>query len=299
MEIAYNSRCVVFARESVFSRIFSIGFLAYALLLPGSVGAQDDVSDIIQRIWTYGNNSQVSGEFVAKFGDVVKVEKYDGTVISLSYAELIPEDRAYVDTVVRKFGSAPGARTWSDINLNNFRGTFIRPVKSELEFMLVSEDRPILVETIFISDQDIDFILSKLNGALPRSLRNRPYRVWTYRDANNNELRSIGRYSRLEEEAALLGQLEGSHLIPLNRLSKKDLDYIRGIDEFAKRVVDRILNIGVDEDLTENKSVDSAFEAPTISPIWWLSLGLIFVLMLGLISIKYVYESGEREYDDD
>lgn len=273
------------------------------MLLPinnGFVRGQEVVvNEIIRRIWTREDGSQVSATFAAKLGDVVKVEKFDGTMVSFSYSSLVEADQNYVDAVVRKFGSAPGARTWSDVNGKNFLGSFVRVEGSEIEFMLVNEERLIRIETLFLVSQDIEFILDELNSSLPRSRKKLGYRVWTYRDARNNELRMIARYSRTNDDDVLVNQDKKTILVPLTRLSQKDLDYILEVDDSTAQIIEPLRDrrrVGLPAGDTR---VDTESEAPEMSPIWWISLGLVFLLMLGLISIKYVYESGEREFDDE
>lgn len=285
---------------------FNIGLWSIACLavwtcyVPSLCHAQESgITEVVSRIWTQADGAQVSGKFAAQAGNEIKIEKYDGTILSLTYDSLIAEDKSYVDEVVKKFGSAPGARTWSDINLKNFRGTFVRPVKSELEFLLLNEERRIRIEALFLSAQDLEYILEQMNGSLPSTKRSRLYRIWTYRDANQNELRSVGRFIRLAEDEVMLQQMGGAQLIPLTRLSDKDLDYVRNVDTFSGSIVDRYLKASSEDRDSKNIARTESSEVPTLGIIWWISLGLIFLLMLGLISIKYVYESGQPEYDDE
>ncbi|MEE2639553.1 MAG: hypothetical protein VX768_02895 [Planctomycetota bacterium] len=265
----------------------------------GTVAAQDEVNEIVARIWTDRENRQVSATFKAKLGDRVKVEKYNGEMTSFPYNALVEEDQLYVDAVVRKFGSAPGARTWGDTSGNNFRGSFVKLAKSELEFLLLDEEKKMRIETIFLTSQDVDFILQELNQALPRARVKIAYRVWSYKDANGNALQTLGRYKRLSGEKVVLTQRDEVHMIPLSRLDPSELDYIITIEPSTRSVVAGFQDPQVSGGDGKSERRKSGSANAEIKPIWWISIGLIFLLLLTLISIKYVYESGAREWDDE
>lgn len=258
---------------------------------------QLEVTEILHRVWTDRKNRQVNAKFIGRFGDVIKVEKYDGGLASFTYQELSDGDQEYVDAVVRKFGSSPGARTWSDTTGKNFRASFVRLNRSELEFMLIDEERKISIETLFLSKQDIEYILDRLNRSVPRNgLR---YRVWSYLDSQGNELRSIGQYKRLSGDKVVLTQMDGFQMIELSRLRKPDLTYIETVDPTVEKTIAQFQKALSENEGAPENSAKQESETPQISPIWWISLGLVFLLMLGLISIKYIYESGEPEFDDE
>ena len=291
-----------FLRErTLFLRLLLLRFLALSLPLIGvsTCASQDDVTEIVARIWTDKQNRQVSATFKAKLGDLVKVEKYNGEMASFPYESLVEGDQRYVDAVVRQFGLAPGARTWSDTNGQNFRGSFVTLDKSEIVFVLLDEERRMNIETLFVTSQDVEFILDELNKSVPRNRTSIRYRVWSYRDANNNELKSIGQYKTLSGEKVVLNQVDGVHMIPLSRLKDSDLDYIVGLDPNTRGIVSQFQTQQTSDGASSSKKSGSSSKSPEIGAIWWVSLGLIFLLMLVLISVKYVYESGAPEFDDD
>ncbi|MEC9094650.1 MAG: hypothetical protein VX438_18215, partial [Planctomycetota bacterium] len=210
-------------------------FILFVLGIPGlplgpSLWAQEDdgdnpqsrdhgITEIVARIWTDKENQQVNAIFRAQQGNRVKVEKYNGEIVSFSYDALIPEDQQYLDEVVEKFGAAPGVRTWTDTSGNRFRGFFLTIDKSEIEFLLLSEEKIIRVESIFISQSDIDHILRDLDKYRSRRRVHYPYRSWSYRDVHGNQLMSLGKYKELAGENLVLTQRGEVHRIPLSRLS--------------------------------------------------------------------------------
>ena len=293
-------RTVSRREEKVFLRLVILVVGIHSIGLLKIAGAQDDgPSEIVTRIWTDKENRQVSATFKALIGGTVKVEKYNGEMSSFPYDALMSDDQKYVDAVVRKFGSAPGARTWSDTSGNNFRGSFVQISKSEVEFLLLDEEKRMKIEAVFMTEQDISFILDELNKSIPTRRINLRYRNWAYKDANGNELRAIGRYKSVNGSNLVLTQMEGTHLIPLSRLASQDLDYVATVDPSSKGLLAEYQGASVSRsDDVDSKKKKTAINAD-VKPIWWISLGLVFLLMLVLISIKYVYESADREYDDE
>lgn len=282
----------------MFLRAISTLLMVGYLVLPAVSHAQDG-QQIIARIWTDQDNRQVSAIFKAKVDNQVKLEKYNGEIVSLDYDTLIRADQSYVDDIVNRFGTAPGSRTWSDTNGNNFRGMFVGLEKSEIEFILIDEDKKIRLETIFLSEQDVRFVLGELNKNTPSRLSSNRYRIWSYRDANQNRLQSIAKYKHVEGDLVVVSQLDQTFRIRLSRLSEDDLDFIAVADPVAKSAIARFQTQSENEKKSGKEKVEKSAAPPEITPIWWVSLGLIFILMLVLISIKYVYESSEPEWDDE
>lgn len=264
--------------------------------------SQDDV-ELINRIWTDTNAQQVLGVFRARISGVVKIEDTDGVVTSMPYGSLIPGDQEYVDAVVAKFGSAPNARTWSDTSGNNFRGTYKKLNKSELEFLLIDDDKRMNIETIFLTAQDIDYLIDKINSETTAPTnRDRSFRLWRFYDANSNALRCIGQYKKVVGNDLVLNQVGAEFRIPLAQLDSSEISYLQQIDpSLRERISQRTggnfaekRTTGVDEN-PRRLSIDGG----SVQPIWWISIGIVFLLLLALIAIRYIYESSTPEWDDD
>lgn len=262
------------------------------------------------RTWTTRDGQQLDGKFLSRVDNAVRIESREGEEQTLDYQQLVEEDQRWIDQVVAQLqppaedrsretvSSEPAARTWCDINGRTFRADLLTLDGSEVEFMLSDENRKLRMETLLLSRQDIDHILKQLNRSLPVDQGDQRFRVWSYQDANQNESRMIGLYVGLNQENLILNQPDGVRTIPIARLKPCELDYIVAIDNSTRGAIDPIRNSNDWDLLATQKKKDFSSGVPSLSPMWWFSLGLIFLLMLGLISVKYIYES-QPEFDDD
>lgn len=265
-------------------------------------GPQQDV-ELVNRIWTDVEAREVRGVFRARLGDTVKIENLNGEVISFPYDSLTQGDKDYVDAAVAKFGPTPNSRTWSDTSGNNFRGSFVKLNKSEIEFLLLDDDRRMNIETVFLTEQDIDYLLNKISSeARVPSNRDRSYRVWRFYDANSNALRCIGQYKKVVGKNLVLYQVDTEYRIPIDQLDASEIDYLKQIDPTLRGQIGRRSGedyVSSPYKSEEEKKRQQTIENGRVRPIWWVSIGLVFLLLLSLIAIRYIYESSAPEWDDN
>ncbi|MDB4794129.1 hypothetical protein OAG51_01795 [Pirellulaceae bacterium] len=290
-------------KSCVVDQDFLVVLFAFLLAIPAGYVAQgqdDGITEIVSRIWTKKDGSQVTATFKSKTGDQIDVEKYDGLMASLIIDDLVQGDQDYVDEVVQKFGSAPGAHSWLDSNGKSFRGSFVRMEGTQLVFHLIDEQRRITIETMFISQNDLEYLLATLNQKHRSPIGNSPrYRAWTFKNDRNIELQSLGQYYELREETVELKQEDGRTAIALSQLSEPDLRYLVGL---LPDKVDQITpflptSFAALNGSSQNRN-DKKDNLPIIGTMGWISFGLISLLMLTLITIKYVYESSRKDWDD-
>lgn len=263
---------------------------------------QDDV-ELINRIWTDNKAQQVRGIFRARIAGVVKIENTDGEVTSMPFSSLVEGDQEYVEAVIAKFGSAPNTRTWSDTSGNNFRGAYKKLNKSEVEFLLIDDDKRMNIETIFLTAQDIDYLIEKINSETTAPVnRDRSYRVWRFYDANSNALRCIGQYKKVVGKNLVLNQVDSEYRIPLSQLDSNEINYLQQIDPSLRGKINSRSGENFAETRNETAAAEKrqlTIESARVQPIWWISIGIVFLLLLALIAIRYIYESSAPEWDDD
>lgn len=266
------------------------------------IGPQQDV-ELVNRIWTDIQAREVRGVFRARLGDTVKIENLNGKVISFPFESLTQGDKDYVDAVVAKFGPTPNSRTWSDTSGNNFRGSYVKLNESKIQFLLLDDDRQMDIETLFLTEQDIDYLLNKINSeARVPSNRDRSYRVWRFYDANSNAIRCIGQYKKVTGKTLILNQVDAEFRIPIAQLDSSEIDFLQQIDPSLRGRISRRSSEDFDSSrptTDEEKKRQQTIENGRVRPIWWVSIGLVFLLLLALIAIRYIYESSAPEWDDN
>ena len=90
--------------------------------------------------------------------------------------------------------------------------------------------------------------------------------------------------------------------IKRTQLDSSEISYLQQIDpSLRERISQRTggnfaekRTTGVDEN-PRRLSIDGG----SVQPIWWISIGIVFLLLLALIAIRYIYESSTPEWDDD